>query len=96
MYRKEGGRLQKILIVEDDKDLNSTVCSFLEQCGYEATGCFNPNEAYDIMYDNVFDLIISDIMMPQIDGYEFAKTVRDMNQDIPILFMTAREDQRGF
>ena len=90
----------KILIVEDDKDLNSTVCSFLEQCGYEATGCFNPNEAYDIMYDNVFDLIISDIMMPGIDGFEFAKNVRSTNEEIPILFITARDDlsakQRGY
>ena len=90
----------KILIVEDDKDLNSTVSSFLEQCGYEATGCFNPNEAYDIMYDNVFDLIISDIMMPGIDGFEFAKNVRSTNEEIPILFITARDDlsakQRGY
>jgi len=90
----------KILIVEDDKDLNSTVCSFLEQCGYKATGCFNPNEAYDIMYDNVFDLIISDIMMPGIDGFEFAKNVRSTNEEIPILFITARDDlsakQRGY
>ena len=48
----------------------------------------------------MFDLIISDIMMPGIDGYEFAKTVRELNQEIPILFMTARDDlaskQRGF
>ncbi|MBQ3422397.1 MAG: response regulator transcription factor, partial [Romboutsia sp.] len=73
---------------------------FLEQCGYEATGCFNPNEAYDIMYDNVFDLIISDIMMPGIDGFEFAKNVRSTNEEIPILFITARDDlsakQRGY
>ena len=49
---------------------------------------------------NVFDLIISDIMMPEIDGFEFAKTVRSMNEDIPILFVTARDDfsakQRGY
>lgn len=52
------------------------------------------------MYGNIFDLIISDIMMPEIDGFEFAKTVRELNQDIPILFMTARDDlsakQKGF
>ena len=44
------------------------------------------------MYENVFDLIISDIMMPGIDGYEFAKTIRSLNSEIPILFMTARDD----
>ena len=90
----------KILIVEDDRELNKTVCAFLKQNGYEATGCLNANEAYDAMYGNIFDLIISDIMMPGTDGFEFAETVRSLNQDIPILFMTARDDfaskQRGF
>lgn len=90
----------KILLVEDDKELNRTVCSFLNQRGYEVTGCLNANSAYDAMYETVFDLIISDIMMPEIDGFEFAKTVRELNENIPILFMTARDDfsskQRGF
>ena len=82
----------KILVVEDDKDLNRSVCSFLNQRGYEATGCLNANDAYDAMYETMFDLIISDIMMPEIDGYEFAKTVRSLNAEIPILFMTAKDD----
>lgn len=90
----------KILVVEDDNDLNRTVCSFLNQRGYEAEGCLNANDAYDKMYETVFDLIVSDIMMPGIDGFEFAKTVRSLNENIPILFMTARDDfeakQRGF
>ena len=82
----------KILVVEDDRELNYSVCTFLNQNGYEAVGCLSVNEAYDSMYNNTFDLIISDIMMPGIDGYEFAKTVRELNEDIPILFMTARDD----
>lgn len=90
----------KILVVEDDKDLNQTVCAYLNRNGFEAIGCLSANDAYNEMYGNLFDMIISDIMMPQIDGYEFAKTVREMNQDIPILFMTAREDfeskRKGF
>ena len=90
----------KILVVEDDRDLNRTVCSFLNQSGYEAVGCLNATDAYDTMYDTVFDLIVSDIMMPDIDGFEFAKNVRALNENIPILFMTARDDiaskQRGF
>ena len=90
----------KVLVVEDDIDLNKTVCSFLNNNGYEATGCLNANDAYGALYDNMFDLIISDIMMPGIDGFEFARNVRELNQDIPILFMTARDDiaskQRGF
>lgn len=90
----------KILVVEDDKDLNQTVCAYLNRNGYEAIGCLSANDAYNEMYGNLFDMIISDVMMPQIDGYEFARTVREMNQDIPILFMTAREDfeskKKGF
>ena len=90
----------KILVVEDDKELNKTVCSFLNHSGYDAIGCLNANEAYDALYDSVFDLIVSDIMMPGVNGFEFAEDVREMNKEIPILFMTARDDiaskQRGF
>ncbi len=90
----------KILVVEDDRELNKSVCTFLNRSGYETTGCLGAEDAYNAMYDNVFDLIVSDIMMPDIDGFEFAKTVRTLNADIPILFMTARDDfaskQRGY
>ena len=90
----------KILVVEDDRDLNRTVCAFLNRSGYEATGCLNATDAYDAMYDTMFDLVVSDIMMPGIDGFEFAENVRALNENIPILFMTARDDiaskQRGF
>ena len=91
----------QVLVVEDDRELNKTVCSYLNQNGYEAHGCLSADEAYDAMYGgSLFDLIISDIMMPGVDGFEFAKNVREMNQEIPILFMTARDDfaakQRGF
>lgn len=90
----------QILVVEDDRDLNRTVCSFLMQNGFVAKGCLSAREAYDALYETTFDLILSDIMMPGVDGFEFAKTVRELNQEIPILFMTARDDlsakQRGF
>ena len=91
----------KILVVEDDRGLNKTVCSYLNQNGYEAVGCLTAGEAYDAMYGGtLFDLIISDIMMPGVDGFEFVKNVRELNQEIPILFMTARDDlnskQKGF
>lgn len=90
----------KILVVEDDRELNRSVCTFLNQNGYEATGCLGAEDAYDVLYVTVFDLIVSDIMMPNIDGFEFVKTVRSLNENIPILFMTARDDlaakQRGY
>lgn len=90
----------KILVVEDDKELNKTVCSFLNHSGYEATGCLNATDAYDELAATMFDLIVSDVMMPGVDGFEFAQNIRELNDNIPILFMTARDDmaskQRGF
>ena len=81
-----------ILVVEDDVKLNQIVCTRLSSEGYFPKGCLNPNEAYELMYGSSFDVIISDIMMPEIDGFEFAKMVRSVNTTIPILFMTARDD----
>lgn len=90
----------KILVVEDDKELNRTVCSFLNHSGYQAVGCLDANEAYDALYSGMFDLIVSDIMMPGTDGFAFAENIRELDKNIPILFMTARDDiaskQRGF
>lgn len=90
----------KILVVEDDRELNKTVCTFLRKNDFDAVGCLNANDAYNAMYGDLFDLIISDIMMPGTDGFEFAETVRSLDQEIPILFMTARDDfrskQRGY
>ena len=89
-----------ILVVEDDIKLNQVVCTYLNDNGFETKGCFNASDAYDEMYNNLYDLIISDIMMPEIDGFEFAETVRRVNKTIPILFMSAKDDltskQRGF
>ena len=84
--------MHKILVVEDDSRLNLAVCNYLNRHGYESIGALNASEAYDSLYHNKFDLIISDIMMPEIDGFEFAETVRQNDQAIPILFMTARDD----
>lgn len=89
-----------ILVVDDDEKLNKTVCMYLNDCGFETMGVLNAQQAYDALYGNLFDLIISDIMMPQVDGFEFAHTVREANHRIPILFMSAKDDlpskQKGF
>ena len=74
----------KILVVEDDTELNRQVCNYLRLNGYETTGCLGANDAFNAMYGTMFDMIISDIMMPGMDGFEFAKSVRDLNREIPI------------
>ena len=90
----------KILVLEDDARLNQTVCTYLNDSGFQARGCLNAEAAYEEMYNNLYNLIISDIMMPGIDGFEFAENVRRVNKHIPILFMSARDDlpskQKGF
>lgn len=90
----------RILVVDDDARLTQSVCTYLNDSGYEAKGCLSAEAAYDAMYSNLYDLIISDIMMPGTDGFEFAKTVRGLNKTIPILFMSARDDlpakKKGF
>ena len=89
-----------ILVVEDDIKLNQIVCTYLNDSGFQAKGCLSANAGYEEMYNNLYELIISDIMMPEIDGFEFARTVRQVNKTIPILFMSAKDDlpskQKGF
>ena len=90
----------RILVVDDDPKLNQAACTYLNDSGYEAKGCLSAEAAYDAMYNQLYDLIISDIMMQGTDGFAFAETVRGLNKTIPILFMSARDDlpakQKGF
>ena len=89
-----------ILVVDDDKTLNDSVCSYLNHNGYRAQAAYSADEAYDYMYRKRSDLIISDIMMPGTDGYEFARNIRMNDDNIPILFITSRDDyssrKRGY
>jgi DNA-binding response OmpR family regulator len=89
-----------ILVVEDDEKLNNIICASLRDGGYDPVGCVNANAALDAMIDNTIDLIVSDIMMPGIDGFRFASMIREQDKTIPILFMSARDDisakEKGF
>ncbi|GHU64462.1 DNA-binding response regulator [Spirochaetia bacterium] len=89
-----------ILVVDDDEKLNKIICASLREGGYESVGCVSANAALDAMIDNTIDLIISDIMMPGIDGFKFAAMIREQDKTIPILFMSARDDisakEKGF
>lgn len=89
-----------ILVVEDDPNMNRLVCSYLNNSGFTATGVLSGEDALDTMYNKMFELIISDIMMPGMDGFELARIIRQINKVIPILFMSAKDDlpskQKGF
>ena len=81
----------KIIVVEDDAKLNSLIKTILEKNSYYVDSALNPNEAFLKMENNAYNLIISDIMMPEMDGFDFARTIRQLDKDIPILFITAKD-----
>lgn len=85
--------MAKILVAEDDKALNALVCAYLTDNGYQCSACFNGADAYAAFQNEAFDLIVSDIMMPELDGYGLARKVRQTDEQIPILFMTALDDK---
>ena len=83
----------KILFAEDDKDLNLITSSYLKDCGFEVVSVYNGLDALNKYEEESFDLILSDIMMPLCDGFKLASIIRESNQQIPIIFMSARDDK---
>lgn len=83
----------KILVVEDDRALNGLVCTCLREQGYDVTACYNGQEGLDAYLGASYSMIISDIMMPVMDGYALAQEVRTVNKDVPILFLTAKDEK---
>ncbi len=82
----------KILIVEDDVELRQLFTKVLTKNGYTVVGADNGKQALDILDREYVDLIVSDIMMPVMDGYELASTLREGGSQTPILMITAKED----
>ena len=81
----------KILVVEDEKDLNKIIVKHLLKQDFIVDYAYNGLEALDFVAYTKYDLIILDIMMPEMDGFEFAKKIRDEKNDTPILFLTAKD-----
>lgn len=82
-----------ILVVEDDKDLNFTLTSCLKGNGFNVFSAYNGLDALNIFYENKISLVLSDIMMPLLDGYGLAKEIRSYDEIVPIIFMSARDDK---
>lgn len=81
----------KILIAEDDKELRQLFQHVLTKNGYAVTGVSNGEEAIQAMVESYYDLIISDIMMPKMDGYEMVRTLRQSGTTIPVMMITAKD-----
>jgi DNA-binding response OmpR family regulator len=81
----------RILIAEDDRELRQLFSHVLSKHGYSVVGVSNGREALDRIDEGYFDLIISDIMMPEMDGYELVRTLRDAENHTPVLMITAKD-----
>ena len=89
-----------ILVVEDDATLNKMMCAKLKQEQYETFSAMDGEEALEIMDTQHIDLIVSDIMMPNMDGYELIRELRDADYTLPVLMVTAKDQiedmEKGF
>ena len=97
---RAGNAMFKILIAEDDRELRQLFTHVLIKHGYTVTGVSNGQEAMDALDTDYYDLIISDIMMPVMDGYELVRHLREAKITTPILMITAKDAfddmRRGF
>lgn len=80
----------KILLCEDDENLGMLLREYLEAKGYEAELCIDGEEGYKAFREGRFDLCILDVMMPKMDGFTLASRIREMNSEIPFMFLTAK------
>ncbi|MBQ8375392.1 MAG: response regulator transcription factor [Clostridia bacterium] len=87
--------MTKILIAEDDNDLRALVCDTLQGEGYKTVAAADGAEAYALFLDGEFDMIVTDVMMPRMDGFSLAEKVRKANDKLPILFLTALSDKHS-
>lgn len=81
----------RILVVEDEKDLNRVITKHLKKNNYSVDSCFDGEEALDYISYGEYDLIITDIMMPKIDGYGFIKQLRNDKNSTPVIMLTAKD-----
>ncbi len=81
----------RVLVAEDERDLNNIVCKKLTAEGYSADACYDGKEALEYIEAAEYDVIILDVMMPEMDGFELIKTVRSCGISTPVIFLTARD-----
>ena len=81
----------RILVVEDNKDMNFLIVRTLKKAGYSVDGCYDGEEAKDYLLGAEYDAVLLDIMMPKLDGYGLLKQMREQGNDTPVLFLTAKD-----
>lgn len=83
--------MARILVAEDDKNANKLICAVLRRAGHDPLSAFDGQEALEVLDENHVDMLISDIMMPRIDGIELTRQLRKAGYDLPILMLTAKQ-----
>lgn len=83
--------MYKILIVDDEPQIIELLQIYLETQGYQTAGAYNGAQAFELWQQNKFDMVLTDIMMPQVDGYDLVEKIRN-ESNVPILFLTAKTD----
>lgn len=86
--------MARILVAEDDQSANKLICAVLRRDGHEALPAADGQEALDILDHEHVDLIVSDVMMPRIDGLQLTRQLREAGWDAPLLILTARDDAK--
>ena len=81
----------RILVAEDERDLNRLICRTLERAGYSVDACFDGEEALDYLLGAEYDCLLLDIMMPKKDGHAVLRWVREKGSAVPVIFLTARD-----
>ena len=87
--------MPKLLLIEDDRPLNESLCFFLSGEGYETEGAFCAEDAFRQMETTKYDLVITDVMLPSVDGFEIARLLRLYDPRLPIILLTALDDYRS-
>lgn len=81
----------RILVSEDEHDLNKIICNNLQRAGYTVDSCYNGEDALNYTMNAEYDCILLDVMMPKLDGYEVVKRLREQGKISPVIFLTAKD-----
>ena len=89
--------MARILVVDDDKLIRKMICDMLRHSGYEVEGAPNAFRALELLGDQRFDLVLLDVMMPNMDGYELMSTIREdaATSEVPVIAVTALDDEKN-
>lgn len=87
--------MARILVAEDDRNTNKLICAVLRRAGHEPLPAFDGQDALDVLDKNHVDLLVSDVMMPRMSGFELTRALRDTGYDLPILMLTAKQGQEA-